>query len=65
MNMPIVEVLLDDVRSGDPTKQVNALIELIELHADAVILELVPLLSSSDASVREETACALGFMGRA
>ena len=65
MNMSTVEVLLADVRSNDPAKQVNALIELIKLHADSVILELVPLLSSADASVRAEAARALGYMGSA
>ncbi len=65
MNMPTIEGLLDDVRSNDPTKQVNALIELIKLHADSAVLEFVPLLASDDSDVREEAARALGFMGSA
>lgn len=65
MNRSAVETLLDEVRSGDATRQVEALIELIKLHADTVVLELVPFLSSPDSDVREEVARALGFMGSA
>jgi HEAT repeat protein len=64
MTTPDIQALLDDCRSGDSTRQVNALIELNKLHVASAVSEIVPLLSSPDADVREESARALGYLGK-
>jgi len=64
MDEHTIETLLEACKSGDPMHQVAAIIELIKLHADIVALELVPLLSSPDENVREESARALGYLGQ-
>ncbi|MBA2285553.1 MAG: HEAT repeat domain-containing protein [Ktedonobacteraceae bacterium] len=62
-SQPNVQALLEDCSSGDPDKQVPALIELIKRHEESAVLGIIPLLSSSDEGVRAEAARALGFLG--
>lgn len=57
--------LLDDIHSDDPDRQVAALLVLIEHHIYSAISEILPLLSSTDTTVRLVSAEALGKLGKA
>lgn len=57
------KILLADAHSGDPLKQVHALIELIKLHDESATPEILDLVSSVDEDVRAESARALGCLG--
>ncbi len=47
---------------NDPRWQVAALIDLIKVHDESVVPEIIDLLASSDEDVRAETACAPGIL---
>lgn len=66
MAQPDVQALLTDCRSGDPDKQIAALIELIKLNDKNIVPELLKmdLLSSPDENVRIETVRAFGYLGK-
>ncbi len=51
--------------SGDPDRQVDALIELIKLGDGSAIADILPLVESGDVAVRSEAARAIGFLGAA
>lgn len=65
MSQPDIDALRADCRSGDPDKQLPALIELIKIHDEPSLLDITPLLASSDEQVRAEAARAVGYLGSA
>jgi len=62
---PDITALRAECRSGDPDRQIPALIELIKIHDENSLSEIVPLLGSSDEQVRAEAARAVGYLGGA
>jgi HEAT repeat protein len=65
MSQPDIESLRADCRSGDPDKQLPALLELIKIHDEPSLPDIIPLLTSPDEQVRAETARAVGYLGAA
>jgi HEAT repeat protein len=65
MSQPDIKSLRADCRSGDPDKQLPALLELIKLHDEPSLPDITPLLTSPDEQVREEAARAVGYLGSA
>jgi HEAT repeat protein len=65
MVQPDVAVLCADCRSGDPDKQLLALLELIKLHDESCLPDIIPLLASPDEQVRAEAVYAIGCLGSA
>ena len=65
MSQPDIAALRADCRSGDPDKQLSALLELIKVHDEPSLPDIIPLLSSSDEQVRAEAARAVGYLGSA
>lgn len=65
MSQPDIGALRADCRSGDPDKQIPALIELIKIHDESSLPDIVPLLASPDEQVRAEAARAIGYLGSA
>jgi HEAT repeat protein len=65
MSQPDIVALRNDCRSGDPDRQLPALLELIKLHDEASLPDITPLLTSSDEQVRAEAARAVGYLGSA
>lgn len=63
MSQPDIAALRADCRSGDTDKQLAALLELIKIHDEASLPDIVPLLSSADEQVRAEAARAVGYLG--
>jgi HEAT repeat protein len=63
MSQPDIGTLRADCRSGDPDKQLPALLELIKIHAESSLPDIIPLLSSPDEEVRAEAARAVGYLG--
>jgi HEAT repeat protein len=63
MSQPDIAALRADCRSGDTDKQLSALLELIKIHDEPSLPDIVPLLSSSDEQVRAEAARAVGYLG--
>lgn len=49
--------------SGDPDRQVGALIELIKLGDGAAVADILPLVGSRDVAVRSEAVRAIGYLG--
>ncbi|MGY4103922.1 HEAT repeat domain-containing protein [Nocardia sp. R16R-3T] len=49
--------------SGDPDRQVDALIELIKLGDGRAVADILPLVESDDVAVRSEAARAIGYLG--
>lgn len=63
MPQPDIGALRAACRSGDPDKQLPALLELIQIHDEPSLPDIIPLLSSSDEQVRAEAARAVGYLG--
>lgn len=63
MSLPDIGALRADCRSGDPDRQLSALIELIKIHDEASLPDITPLLASPDEQVRAEAARAVGYLG--
>jgi HEAT repeat protein len=62
--MPAAQIkqLLRDLRSHNPDQQIDALIELIKMEAREAVPAIMPLLASSNVSVRADSARALGYL---
>lgn len=63
MSQSQTKALVAQAHTDNPLQQVAALIELIKIHDESVVPELIDLLSSPDEEVRAETARALGYLG--
>lgn len=63
MPQPDIGALRADCQSGDPDRQLPALLELIKLHDEASLPDITPLLASPDEQVRAEAARAVGYLG--
>jgi HEAT repeat protein len=59
----VIENLLDDCRSGDPSKQAPAIMKLQDIEAYEAVPVLVELLTSPEENIRSLAAEALGLLG--
>lgn len=61
--MPNIESLLEDCRSGDPSRQTPAIMKLQDLEAYEAVPTLVELLTSPEWNIRGLAVEALGWLG--
>ncbi len=63
MNSKSVESLLEDCRSGDPSRQTLAIMELQKLEAYEAAPTLIELLASPEEDIQRLAVEALGWLG--